>query len=150
MKFFSASPKTTQKIAGFLAKESIIYKKGGNWALIFGLVGPLGAGKTSFVQGFARGLRLKRRLTSPTFVIFRKYPLKKGGYRNFFHVDCYRIKKTKELSVLGFKEILLNPKNIVMIEWADKIKSILPPHTIKIDFKHDKKENQRTITFDAL
>jgi tRNA threonylcarbamoyladenosine biosynthesis protein TsaE len=56
-------------------------------------------------------------------------------YKNLYHIDCYRLNKPKELLDLDFKEIISNPQNIVLIEWAEKVRKILPKNTIWINFK---------------
>ena len=56
-------------------------------------------------------------------------------FHNFYHIDCYRIRKPKEILDLGFKEIISNPENIVAIEWADRIKKILPKNALVLKFK---------------
>jgi len=119
---------------------------------VFALQGELGAGKTTFVQGFLRGLGIKRRSASPTFIIFRRFRIgrkslvvSRQSFRNVYHVDAYRIKKPRELLALGFKEILSDPQNIVLIEWAENIKRILPKETTWLRFAHGKKQNERTI-----
>ena len=115
-------------------------------ALIFGLEGDLGGGKTTFLQGFAKGLGIKQRITSPTFIIFRKFKIKDSRFKNFYHIDCYRISKPKEILDLGFKEIISNSKNIVTIEWAERIQKILPRETIIIKFEFiDQKTRKITI-----
>jgi len=114
-------------------------------ALVFALTGDLGSGKTTFVQGFLRGLGVKKRTTSPTFIIFRRFALSHLLFANLYHADAYRLKKAKDLSALGFKGILDDPKNIVLIEWAEKIKKILPKNTIWIKFSHGKGELDRII-----
>ena len=105
--------------------------------MVFGLVGNLGAGKTTFIQAFAKGLGIKAKVTSPSFVLMK-------NYKNFYHIDCYRIKNHKDILALDFKEIISNPKNIIMIEWAEKIRKILPKDAIWIKFKIINK-NQRKI-----
>ena len=90
-------------------------------ALIFALTGELGSGKTTFVQGFLRGLGVRKKITSPTFVITKSYKLKAKSYQTVYHIDCYRIKRPSELLKLGIKEILNDSRNIVLIEWAEKI-----------------------------
>jgi tRNA threonylcarbamoyladenosine biosynthesis protein TsaE len=137
--FIVQNQEQTRKLARLLAREILKYKKrsssrGNHGALIFGLVGDLGAGKTTFIQAFAKGLRIKGRLTSPSFVLMKKYRAL-SVHKNFYHVDCYRIKSPKDMLTLDFKEIISNPKNIIMIEWAEKIKKILPRDTIWIRFK---------------
>ena len=126
--FLSRSRKETSKLAKILAKEILRYKTKIKTALIFGLTGELGSGKTTFIQGFAKGLGIKKRLTSPSFVLMKKY-------KNVYHIDCYRIKNPKDIGSLDFPEIISNPKNIVLIEWAEKIKSILPKNTIWVRFR---------------
>ena len=121
----SKSITKTQKIAKDLIKK---IPKGRGHAFVIALEGDLGGGKTTFVQGLAKGLGVKEKITSPTFVIYKKYG-------NFYHFDCYRTERPKEILDLGFKEIIQNPKNIVAIEWADKIKRIIPKHALWISFK---------------
>ena len=71
---------------------------------------------------------------------FKITKVKSIKFENFFHIDCYRIQKPKELLDLGFKEIISNPKNIVVIEWADRVKKIMPKDSawIKFDFVNEK------------
>jgi len=137
----------TRKLGEKLAKE-ILRKKFGKTALVIGLEGELGGGKTAFLQGFAKGLGIKEKILSPTFVIYKKFKVQnpnvksnpKSKFQNFYHFDCYRIQKSKEILDLGFKEIISNPENIVAIEWADKIKKIMPKDVVWIKFKFvDKK-----------
>jgi len=127
-KFLTKSPRETSQLAKILAKEIIKSKSKVKGVLIFGLVGELGAGKTTFIQAFARGMGIKGHLTSPSFVLMKKY-------KNLYHIDCYRIKNANDVLDLDFKEIISTPKNIVLIEWAEKIKKILPKGTIWIKFK---------------
>ena len=128
----------TKKLGEKFAKE-ILEKKPKKTAFVVGLEGELGGGKTTFLQGFAKGLGIKEKILSPTFVIMKKF-------NDFYHIDCYRIEKPKELLDLGFKKITSNPKNIIVIEWADRIRKIMPKHTlwIKFDFINEKR---RRITF---
>lgn len=135
-------------------------------ALVFALSGELGSGKTTFVQGFLRGLGIRRRTTSPTFIILRKFnfhpktPHLKPKTSHVYHIDAYRIKKPRELLALGIKDIFSDPKNIVLVEWADNVKKILPRlrrgfggragGAVWVKFAHGKKENERTIKSDGL
>ena len=122
----------TQKYAEDLA-ESV-----GTNRRIFALVGDLGAGKTTFSGFFLRALGITEPVTSPTFVIMKHYLLSTAHYplSSAYHMDCYRLKNTEELAPLGLTEILADEKNIVIIEWADRIAEALPPDTVWIDFAH--------------
>ena len=125
-KIFTSSPAETKRFGRVLAKK--ILKDGvRRRALVLGLTGDLGGGKTTFLQGFAKGLGIKERILSPTFIIMRRWG-------NFYHLDCYRIQKPKELLALGFKEIIADPQNIVAIEWADKVKKIIPKDAVWLNF----------------
>ena len=142
--FLTKNSKQTKKLGELLAKE-VVKSHPIKEAFVFGLKGDLGGGKTTFLQGFARGLGLKDKITSPTFVILKKFKVgnQKLGY--FVHIDCYRIRKVKEILSLGLKEIMSDPKNIVAIEWAEKIKKILPEHTIWIEFDFINKNTRKIV-----
>ncbi|MEK7615912.1 MAG: tRNA (adenosine(37)-N6)-threonylcarbamoyltransferase complex ATPase subunit type 1 TsaE [Patescibacteria group bacterium] len=109
-------------------------------ATVVGLIGELGSGKTTFVQKFAKSYGVKETVISPTFNIIKQYG-------NLVHIDAYRLKNAKELEKLGIQEIFSNPKNIVFIEWADRVRDILPEDTITIRFEHVSK-NKRKISID--
>lgn len=102
---------------------------------VIALTGELGSGKTTFVQGLAKGLGVKGRIISPTFMIIRTY---KVGLTNFYHVDLYRLEGDlgKEIENLGLKDIWGKNENIVVIEWAEKIKKLLPSNSIWIEFNY--------------
>jgi len=146
MEYSSASPQETKKIGEGIAKEILKEKK----QQIFVLEGELGGGKTTFLQGFAKGLGIKDKILSPTFVMIKKFKLKDSNFDKFYHIDCYRIKKPEEILSLNLKEIISNPQNIVAIEWGEKIKKLLPPKTnlLKFDFL-DKKKRKITWTKNA-
>lgn len=131
--FFTFGPEQTRK-AGKVLAEDFLKKSPRKKALVLGLVGDLGGGKTTFLQGFAKGLGVKKRVLSPTFVIMRK--MKASSKKRFYHLDCYRIKKSKDILDLDFNKIISDPENIVAIEWADKIMDILPESAImlKLDY----------------
>jgi len=80
---------------------------------------------------------IKQQIVSPTFVIMRRYKIQDTKYKiqKFYHIDCYRIKKPKEILDLGFEEIISDPQNIVAVEWVDKIRRIMPKNTIWIKFE---------------
>ena len=109
------------------------------------LEGELGSGKTTFVQKFLKSLGVSKMVTSPTFVIMKRYLSPWPNYKDLYHIDCYRIKDQKELLVLGFGDIVNDSRNLVLIEWADMIKEIIPEDAIWIKFRHGEKEGERTI-----
>lgn len=131
-KFFTKNEKETSKLAKILAKACLAEvsrrRKVLKNALVVGLEGDLGAGKTTFIKAFAKGFGIRKKLTSPTFVLLKKY-------KNLYHIDCYRIKNSQDILALDFEEIISVPRNVVLIEWAEKIKKILPKDKIWIKFK---------------
>jgi len=133
-KYLTNNPYQTKKLGEILAKE-ILKTKLKKTAFIIGLEGDLGGGKTTFLKGFAKGLGLKQKILSPTFIILRGFQIPSTKFKNFYHIDCYRIKKPKEILDLGFKEIIQNPKNTVAVEWAEKIRKIMPKNTTWIKFE---------------
>jgi tRNA threonylcarbamoyladenosine biosynthesis protein TsaE len=143
LKTFSA--KQTKNLARLLYKELFEKRLKTKDALVIALTGELGSGKTTFVQGFLRAAGARKRITSPTFVIIKSYKVK--SCKAIYHIDCYRIKKPKELLDLGLERILSDRRNVVLIEWAEKIQRILPKNAVWINFKYGKRENERVIEF---
>ncbi|MBI4993496.1 tRNA (adenosine(37)-N6)-threonylcarbamoyltransferase complex ATPase subunit type 1 TsaE [Candidatus Wolfebacteria bacterium] len=137
--------KATKKLAFILAQEISRARIVSKSSLIFALSGDLGAGKTTFTQGFMRGLGIRKKIISPTFVLAKRYGIKSKFYKNIYHIDCYRLKNFKDISGLGLKEIFNNPQNIILIEWPERIKRLLPKNIIKIKFRYGEKENERII-----
>ncbi len=130
---FTKSYQETQKLGLEIAKK---VKDGG----IIALYGNLGSGKTTFVQGLARGLGIKGKIISPTFIIVRKYELgiknKELGAKNFYHIDLYRVEDEKDITGLGLDEIISDLENIVAIEWPEKIEKILSDQRINMHFEY--------------
>lgn len=126
-----------------LGKEFAKTLKGGE---LIALYGSLGGGKTTFVQGLALGLGIKRRIISPTFIIIRTYHLRP---KTFYHIDLYRTETSDDIRGLGIKEIIGNSNNIVVVEWAEKMKDFLPKKRIDIYFEY-LDENKREITIKYL
>lgn len=137
------SAKEMRELGKKLAEEIIKTKR--KRALIIGMEGELGSGKTTFIQGLAKGLGIKEKVASPTFVILKKYkiPARVIKSARFFHIDCYRI-KLKDLLELGFEEIVENLQNIIVIEWAEKVKKILK-NALWIKFKYTGKDKRKII-----
>ena len=136
MKSISKNIRETASFAEYLLKK--ILKKNSNKkrASVIGLCGELGAGKTTFTQELAKLLDIKDKVVSPTFVLIKIYKLKSTNYKRFIHIDAYRLEKPEELLKLGWPDLIKDPKNLILVEWADKIKKILPKKTIFICFSH--------------
>ena len=132
----SHSENETRKLAKRLAKK-ITHG-------VIALTGELGAGKTTFVQGFAQGLNIKEKIISPTFVLIRQHKIPNTKSR-LYHIDLYRLENLKDLNNLGLWEILSDSNNIILIEWAEKAKQILPKNTVYVSFERIN-GNQRKIT----
>ena len=146
--------KDTQKTG-----EEFAYQiKGGE---VLALYGDLGSGKTTFMQGLAKGLGIKKNIISPTFIIMRTYEIPSSflgerselrdeeslrlssGIKNLYHLDLYRIENEAQAEDLGLLELMGEPENIVAVEWPDKIENILPDTRINIYFTYmedDKRE----------
>ncbi len=118
--------KQTQRFASDFAKA---LKKGD----ILCLYGNLGSGKTSFVQGLAKGLGITQRIISPTFIIARRYEI---GDLNLYHIDLYRIQTIYDLQGIGIDEILKDDENITAIEWAEKLFDLMPSKRIDLQFEY--------------
>jgi tRNA threonylcarbamoyladenosine biosynthesis protein TsaE len=126
----------TKKMGAFLAKE-ILKSKPGEGALILALRGRLGAGKTSFVQGLAAGFSVKGPVNSPTFVLIKEYdlPQNRRGFKKFYHIDCYRLARSRDLEDLGIANILKDPQNIVVIEWPEIARTTLAKGVLVLHFE---------------
>ena len=90
-------------------------------ATVIALSGDLGVGKTTFVQGVAQAFGITERITSPTFVIMKTYPLHNQVFETLIHIDAYRLTNAHELCVLGWNEMIKNPNNVICIEWPERV-----------------------------
>ena len=145
------SEKETFNFAKNFAKKL----KGGE---VIGLVGELGAGKTIFTKGLAAGLGIKKHITSPTFVLMKVYEVKSPAYakaladkqkskvKSLCHIDAYRIKNAQDITAIGAKEYFNRLNTITIVEWADKIKKILPKKTKFVSIIN-KEEDKRLIRY---
>lgn len=107
------------------------------------LVGDLGAGKTLFTQGFAKGLGVTSEVTSPTFALMNQYM----GRLPVTHFDLYRLEREEELDEIGFYEFSEDERGVVLIEWADKFPDALPEPHIRLEIERGEKEDERRLTF---
>ena len=134
----TSSSEETKKLG-----EDFAYKLQQGTFLAF--YGDLGSGKTTFIQGLARGLGIKKRIISPTFIILRHY---KGDKGNFYHVDLYRTASKHDLLGIGLDQLIEQKDNIIALEWAEKMGELLPNK--RVDIKCDYLNgNKRKITIES-
>ena len=117
-----------KQFAGFIEKGDV-----------FAFVGELASGKTTFIKGVLKGLGFEKPVTSPTFTLVNEYDAKFP----VIHIDCYREDELERWIKLGMNDYL-SEENVVIIEWADKMQSLLPEDTIQVHFSH-KNINSREI-----
>ncbi len=140
----SKSEKQTREIAEKLTAKL----KGGE---VLALIGDLGSGKTVFAKGLAKALGVKQIVTSPTFVLMKvyvinlKFKTQNSKINTLAHIDAYRLNSGDDLAAIGALEYFKDKNCVTLIEWADRVKDILPKTAIMIKFKV-KKDNQREIT----
>ena len=152
MKIISKNEQDTINFALDLAKKL----PGGT---VLGLVGDLGAGKTTFTKGLAQGLGVKQNVNSPTFVLMKIYPVRgHKTIKHLVHIDAYRLTSAADLEAIGAQDWLGREDTVAVVEWADLIRDFLlalpklhtsegrPPATVWINFKHQ--EKQRIINID--
>ncbi len=115
-------------------------------ATVIALQGDLGAGKTTFAQGFGKILGVEENMPSPTFVIMRSYevdPSTSSGqawhrFKKLIHIDAYRLEHEAELLHLGWEALLADPTNIILVEWPEKVVGLIPKEAKTLHFKHEK------------
>ena len=124
MEIHCKSANETKNFASKIAKKIKV-------GSVIALNGDLGSGKTTFSQGFAKGLGINQHVGSPTFKLVSEY----SGYTmKLYHVDCYRLNSSEEFLNLGGENLLLPHDGITLIEWANLIEELLPLDSIKIKF----------------
>ena len=133
MTFRTDSPQATQSLAEALGGAL----EPGDLVL---LVGELGAGKTAFVQGLARGLGIDEAVTSPTFTIVHEY----AGRVRLAHVDVYRLDRVQDLYDLGFDE-LVDDDRVTVVEWGDRIEQLVPAEHLVVRIEPGAADNERVL-----
>ncbi len=137
MELTSKSAEETEKIGFDLAKR---LKRGS----VVSLRGPLGAGKTVIAKGIAKALEIEEAIVSPTFTLVQEY----DGKEKLYHLDIYRLSGEDEFESMGGEDFL-DPDGITLIEWSEKIDSMLPENTVYITLKIND-DLSRTITIEGL
>ncbi|MEI6478871.1 MAG: tRNA (adenosine(37)-N6)-threonylcarbamoyltransferase complex ATPase subunit type 1 TsaE [bacterium] len=144
MKIVSKTPEQTEDLAvKILRRITALPPK--KTATVLSLKGDLGSGKTTFSQFFAKRLGVKETIQSPTFLIIKRYQTFNHIFKNFFHIDAYRIENENEILNLDFSKTIEDPENIILIEWPEKIPSLIPSDAFEIYFDHGDNENERII-----
>lgn len=151
-KFISNNMEDTEKFAKEIAEEILKLPKQ-EQAVVIGLSGELGSGKTTFTQNFAKAFGIKTKILSPTFVLMKKHQIPISNlktqdlkFKTLIHIDAYRIRNSKEMLDLGWEAMINNPENIILVEWAENIKNIFPKKNIWFNFFH-KEATKRVISF---
>ena len=112
---------------------------------VIAYTGDLGAGKTAFTRGLARGLGITERITSPTFTIVNEYL---GGRLPLFHFDMYRLGSSEELYEIGWEDYLARG-GVCAVEWSEIVADALEEPCIRVDIRQGETENQRKITVEG-
>lgn len=137
-RFISKSPEETRAWGRKLAQRL----KPGDCVL---LIGELGAGKTTLVQGIAAGLGVPmKEVRSPTFVLIREY----AGKIPIYHLDAYRIRSAAELVAVGFEDYLAAGRGVIIVEWGEVLRTLCPPESLEIRLELID-ERQRRLTLSA-
>ena len=105
------------------------------------LAGDMGAGKTAFTQGFARGLGIDEPVTSPTFTIVREY---QGGRLALHHLDVYRLEQMREVPELGVGE-MRDEQAVMLVEWGDAVLPVLGDQYLELRFAFGDGDDDRCI-----
>ena len=116
-------------------------------ATVVTLSGELGAGKTTFARAVARAFGIEESITSPTFVIEKIYAPTFGQFSRLIHIDAYRLNGAHELEVLGWRELLREPGNLILLEWPEKVAGAIPAGAIHVSLTFVD-ENTRTISYE--
>ena len=131
MEYISNSPTETEALAARLTAGTVV-----------AFTGDLGAGKTAFTRGLARGLGVPDRVTSPTFTIVNEY---EGGRLPLFHFDMYRLGSSDELFDIGWEDYLARG-GVCAVEWSENVDDALDEDAIRVDIRRGAQDDQRVIS----
>ena len=135
MEHVSNSPEETEGLGEALARRL-------EPGTVIAFTGDLGAGKTAFVRGLARGLGVRERVTSPTFTIVNEY---EGGRLPLFHFDMYRLGSADELFDIGWEDYL-DRGGVCAVEWSENVSDALGEDCLRVDIRRGAEDEQRIIT----
>lgn len=135
MQYFTNSAEETERLGQRLGETL----RGGE---VVAYLGELGAGKTAFTRGLARGLGISMRVTSPTYTIVNEYT---GGRLPLFHFDMYRLGSEEELFDIGWEDYLTRG-GVCAVEWSERVDDAMPADTLWVDIARGTGESDRIIT----
>ena len=139
MKFITNSEEETERLGARLAVKL-------EPGAVIAFTGDLGAGKTAFTRGLARGLGIPDRVTSPTFTIVNEY---EGGRLPLFHFDMYRLGSADELFDIGWEDYLAR-KGVCAVEWSENVSDALEEGTILVDICRGALDGQRIVSIEGV
>lgn len=139
MEYITNAPQETEALGERLAQKL----KPGD---VIAYTGDLGAGKTAFTRGLARGLGISTRVTSPTFTIVNEY---EGGRLPLFHFDMYRLGSSEELYDIGWEDYLARG-GVCAVEWSEIVADALETSAIRVDIRRGETDEQRFITITGV
>ena len=132
--FITASPAETEALAQKIADKIS--------PCVIAMTGDLGAGKTAFTRGLAKGLGYKGEVSSPTFAIVHEYI---GGRLPLYHFDMYRVDGWEDLYSTGYFDYI-EQKAVLSVEWSENITSAIPDDAVRVDIRRGSLEDERIIT----
>lgn len=139
MEFVTSSERETEELGARLAEK---LKPGA----VVAFTGDLGAGKTAFTRGLARGLGIAGRITSPTFTIVNEY---EGGRLPLFHFDMYRLGSPDELFDIGWEDYLAR-RGVCAVEWSENVSDALEEDVISVEIRRGETDSRRVITIEGV
>ena len=139
VRYITNSEEETQRLGEQLARKLTP-------GTVIAFTGDLGAGKTAFTRGLARGLGIPDRVTSPTFTIVNEY---EGGRLPLFHFDMYRLSSSDELYDIGWEDYLARG-GVCAVEWSENIDDALEEGTIRVEIRRGEQEGQRVIEIGGM
>ncbi len=135
-----------------IAAEVLSALRPGGHAAVLALSGDLGAGKTTLTQALAAALGVRESVVSPTFVIMKAYALPRAecarGFDRLVHIDAYRLAGGAELEKLGWRELLADPHNLIIVEWPERVADVMPEDALRLSLSHVS-ETDREAVFTA-
>lgn len=145
MRYRSFSSKETKR----LGKElwiALSARKKSSRSMLIALTGGLGSGKTTFVQGFLRAAGIRGRVTSPTFVLSKRFVPKNGRWGEVYHIDAYRLRGMRDARAIGLPALLRASQTLLLVEWPERLGKNLPRPRVRLRFDYGKHPDARIIT----